>query len=219
MELRDQPEVHAEIAMAKEWVRRSRELTDAISVDATPRNKIAAALFLISMEHQIGILLLMDAQMIAPGKALLRSQLDAFVRGVWFLEKATDEQIKEFSEKEYAKNIPPIRYEQLINDVESVERYNGGTFSRLSDTINMLHDFTHGGKIAVSAYVTRNEIGANFHPKDVVVCLRSSGTLGLMASNELAGMSGVDDLPAKIYEAHGEVYGDSHGRFEGEPGD
>ena len=171
------------------------------------------------MEHQVGILLLMDAQMIAPGKALLRSQLDAFVRGVWFLEKASDEQIKEFSEKEYAKNIPPIRYEPLINDVESVERYNGGTFSRLSDTINMLHDFTHGGKIAVSAYVTRDEIGANFQPNDVVVCLRSSGTLGLMASNELAGMSGVDDLPSRIYEAHGEVYGDSHGRFEGEPGD
>ena len=146
-------------------------------------------------------------------KALIRSQFDAFVRGVWFLEKATDEQIKEFAEKEFVKNVPPINYERLVDEIETVERYSGGTFSSLKDTINVLHDFTHGGKLAVSAYVTRGEIGANFLPEDVISCLRSSGTLGLLAANELSGMSGIEDLPAKVYQAHGDIYGDTHGCF------
>lgn len=211
MELRDHPDVQLEIDKAKRWVHESRQLTNDVSVESSLRRRIASALFLISIEHEVGILVLMDVQMIAPAKALIRSQFDAFVRGVWFLEKATEDQIREFGEKEFVKNVPPNCYERLVDEIETVERFSGGTFSRLKDTIYMLHDFTHGGKLAVSAYVTRNEISANFLPEDVVSCLRSSGVLGLMAANELAGMSGNEDLPGKVYQSHAAIYGDMHG--------
>lgn len=210
MEVRDHPEVHAEIEKAKRWVRESRQLTDSIAFVSTVRRRIASALFLISMEHQVGILALMDIQMVASAKALMRSQLDAFLRGVWFLEKATEEQVRSFSDRPYTKNVPPVSYKVLVDEVETVERYGGGSFSRLERSINMLHDFTHGGKVAISAYVTRDEIRGRFLPWDIVSCLRSSAMLGWLASDEIAGISGTEGLSGRLEQVYCDIYGTEH---------
>lgn len=214
MEIWNQASVIAEIQKAKEWVRRSRELTDNLQFDSSMRRRIAAALFLISLEHQVGIVVLMDGGMYAPAKALVRSQLDALLRGVWFLYTATEEQIQEYAAKPYVRDVPPTSYERLWVDLGSVEHYGSQTVTTLKAIVKNLHDFTHGGKRAVSAYVTRDEIRANFLPEDIVLWLRQSGVLGLLAASEIAGLSGRVDLPSSLYQAHEDVYGPNHGRFE-----
>ena len=200
-------------------VRRSRELTDNLQFDSTNGRRIAAALFLISLEQQLGILVLMDAGIYAPAKALVRSQLDALLRGIWFLYKASDEQIRTYWEKPYVKEVPPTSYDKLWADLETVEHYGPATVATLKKLINTLHDFTHGGKHSVSAYVTRDEIRANFFPADIVLWLRHSGVIGLLAASEIAGLSGVEDLPGRIFQAHADVYGVNHGRFDLPEGD
>jgi hypothetical protein len=214
MELSEHQDVVAEIEKAKEWVRRSRELTDNLQFDSSMRSRIAAALFLISLEHQVGILSLMVGGMYAPAKALVRSQIDAHLRGVWFLYMASDEQIREFSEKPYVKDVPPTGYEKLWTDLETVDHYGPGLVATLKKLIKTLHDFTHGGKYAVSAYVSRDEIGANFIAGDIVLWLRHSGVIGLLAASEISGISGIEDLPGRIFQAHADVYGENHGRFD-----
>ena len=206
--------VQAEIEKAKSWILGSRAMTDGISFSTTNRLRIALSYMRLSMEHQLGLLTLMELEIHASAKALLRPQFDAFARGVWFAEKATDEAISRWVEEEDAKGVPPIGYKVLIQNLVTIDRYSDGSLDRLhSEVVNMLHDFTHGGKRQIAAFNTRDEIKSNFSSLDIVGVLRASASLGWLAVNEMVGMCGLDGRAHDLERLHRTIYGEDHGKL------
>lgn len=208
------PMVQSEIEKAKCWVLGSRKITDGISFTSTNRLRIGQSYMRLSIEHQLGLLTLMELGIHASAKALLRPQFDAFVRGIWFVEKATDEAISRWSEEEDAKGIPPIKYRDLIAELATIDRYADGSLDRLhAKVVNMLHDFTHGGKRQIGSFNTRDEIKSNFSSLDIIGTLRASASLGWLAVNEMVRMCGLEDRMLELESLHRSIYGDKHGKL------
>src|ERR1039458_10217040 len=63
---------------------------------ATARARMAFGCLDLAVEHQSGIAVLADQPLWGPAFALLRIQLEAFVRGVWLARCATDDQLAWF---------------------------------------------------------------------------------------------------------------------------
>lgn len=197
----------SELARSKEWVEQTRALTDGISFGTTSRLRIAQTYFRLSLEHHLGLHALMELEVHASGKALLRPQLDAFLRGVWFLEKATESEIAQWMRGERTNQIPP-KYTPLIAALETIERYSDGGLRMLHDeTLRLLHDFTHGGKLQIAAFNSGDEIKSNFKDLDILSMLRTSSTLAWLAANEMFGICGLEERTIELSMAHQRIYG------------
>lgn len=76
------------------WLNKSNELVDSIEFKSTERNRVVAALFHLSLEHHGSIHLLVQHKHNGSAFALLRPQFEAYVRGLWFMKCATQEQLQ-----------------------------------------------------------------------------------------------------------------------------
>lgn len=213
MDCLEDPRVIEELEKAAKWADASSEVTTGLKFETTPRVRISCTYYAIAHEHQRSLVLLMGSGFIASGKAMFRPQFDAFARGAWFHEIATDEQVKAFIEGD-AERIPPKKYENLLDPLDKVDRF-GTSFSRMREEIlPLLHDFTHGGRLQVGGYTSPTSIKSSFKPEDVIAILRASAAFGLLVCNELAGNCKDDQASSRLYEAHGEIYGPDHGKFD-----
>jgi len=213
----DEPLVQVELDKALRWVSASREILDGVDFLTTPRVRISCSYHRISMEHQTAILMLTQGQIMASAKALLRPQFDNFTRGVWFMEAATEGEIRDYHQKGVKSGVPP-RYEVVFKALDAVERFETSFSDLHKKFLPLLHDFTHGGIHQVGAFNSRDNIESNFSPEDVIVTLRASATLGLLACNELAGNCQREDLSVRLGESHRAIYGLDHGKFDLEQG-
>lgn len=208
------PRIQKEIALATQWRDQSRSLLDEIQVVGL-RLRISSTCHRISIEHQMAILLLAEQNIMVSAKALLRPQFDAFARGVWFRECATDLEIQAFLDKGEESRIPP-KYGILFKGLDSVARYGDSFFSRFyREHLPDFHDFTHGGLHQIAAFNSADSIESNFSPEDVLGTLRTSATLGLLACNELAGNCQRDDLARQVYQSFQIIYGSNANIIDG----
>ena len=200
------PAAQDEFDRAVRWADESRAVLDGLDFKTTNRLRISCTYHRIALDHQVSILVLAQNSLMVSAKALLRPQFDAFVRGVWFKDRATEEQIRDFLDKGEGSRVPP-RYEVLFKALDTVGRFDFSFTHLYKNFLPMFHDFTHGGLHQIAAFNSADSIESNFTPEDALATLRSSATLGFLACNELAGNCQRDDLAAQIHQAHQSIYG------------
>ncbi|HTP66452.1 MAG TPA: hypothetical protein VMJ66_13755, partial [Geobacteraceae bacterium] len=116
-------------------------MIEGATFPTTNRHRVAISLLHLCLEHHQGIHVLIDQNVIGSAFALLRPQLETYVRGVWFHHCAEDEQIQTFLE-----GGDPPRFGNLIEAIEQIEGFDCGTLSDIKNTVyRNLNDFTHGG--------------------------------------------------------------------------
>lgn len=84
------------ISQSAKWVNSCSDLVDGVIVKSEDRYRIAAGLFHLSMEHHGSIHLLIVNKHYGSAFALLRPQLEAFIRGAWFHHCANNKHIDEY---------------------------------------------------------------------------------------------------------------------------
>ncbi len=92
---------------------RCSSLIEGISFSSTNRNRVALSLYHSYIEHHVGIHLLSDKGVIGPAFALIRLQLEAFIRGSWYYHSANENEVNLF-----IQGTEPPSPRQMIQDLE-----------------------------------------------------------------------------------------------------
>jgi len=205
MDPREDPFVQTECECALRWADQSRAILADIQFTTTNRLRISNSYYRLAMDHQIAVILMVEHTLFGSAKAMLRPLLDAFARGVWFKEKATDDQIRGFLTEGENSRVPPP-YPVLFKALDEVDRFEFSFTGLYKTYLPMFHDFTHGGLHQIGAYNTANDIQANFTPEDIAGTLRASATLGWLACSEMAENCDRNDLAVCLRTAYLTIY-------------
>lgn len=193
------------INQSGEWLNACNELLGEQSFTGTTKSRIAAALLHLAIEHHGSIHLLVGNHQYGSAFALLRPQFETYVRGVWFLRCASEEQIEEFIKVD---KLPKIR--SLLEDIQKVPGYEEGTLKAVKERVwNELCGYTHGGYVHVAYRNTENEIASNYEEQHIVGLLSTACAITLMASIAFAWLVQSEDMAIELASTHKKIFSEN----------
>jgi hypothetical protein len=198
----DLPALNDAIEKSKRWMEAAQSLTDGLQFDTTPRRRLSVTLHHLSIEHHSAIHTLVDLHVWGSAFALIRPQLEAYVRGMWYGACATDRDIAKFF-----KDVDPPPFKKLAEQLEAVGAVDGTLLQLHKQSWKQLCGFTHGGLIQVRNRNTRDDIVSRYELKDVTGLVGGSAVLALSACAGIASV--LDDAPfaVKATKAYDTIYG------------
>ena len=129
------------ISQAKDLGIWLHEKTNGRNFELDRRGKVAVALLQHSLDVADAIIIL-ATKLLGPALALARPLLEGFVRGVWILKCASDEQIERFAEGN-PPNFPELL--QAMDDGDIAKTHASWIRQNIDANKEYFHDFTHGG--------------------------------------------------------------------------
>jgi hypothetical protein len=179
-----------------EWI---TEQLDDIPIRNRDRDLLPAMLYDLAIEHHVGIVHLVHGRMNGSAFALLRSAMEALVRGAWFQLCASDDEISLFIDRD---RLPKrIEFEDLVEGIEKHSDFNDKVLSHLKhNSWRAMNSFTHGGMLQVSRRHDGESLSPTYSPEEVIEVLKAAGTFGLIALRQIARISGKNELVIKIDE-------------------
>ena len=128
------------------------------------RVRITVSFMDIVHSHHRSIIILLKEKLYVSAFALGRSTYEAFVRGVWLDECATEEQIEKFINKDCF----PGSFEKILSSIEQNNETMGGLLKVIKETDwRAFNSFTHTGFLAIERQNTQSHIEPNYD-KDVI---------------------------------------------------
>ncbi len=114
----------------------------------TIRELSAIALFQQAIDIEDGIRVLIENNLPGPAFSLARPLFECYVRGFWLLNKASDDEVKEFRS---GKHHPKFNISNLIDDIGDNLETGGAWIKGIKDEhLKVMHDLTHGGTSHIS---------------------------------------------------------------------
>lgn len=142
-----------------------------ISIPNTLRNRVAAACYAIALDHFDAILVLLrsNPKLYSSAFSLMRLVFETFIRGMWLLHCAEDEQVERFSNNEF--ELPKIK--QLINEVEEKCNFDGKELSKShSEYWAVLCDYTHTGVRQIQRWHSVEGVEPNYQKEEIIDVIR-----------------------------------------------
>ena len=184
------------------WMRSGINIIDDLSFDTSKRLQLSVSLLMHSIDIHSAIHTLVKFGVVGPAYALVRPQLEAYVRGSWFARCASDDQISSF----IAGKEPP-KINELISDIKNVCPELGNSLEKCKNKLwKKLNDLTHGGIIQVKGRCTATEIKQNFTKQDIANLLTSVATMSFCASKELAEVTNNQSVIEKLCSNYGQIF-------------
>jgi hypothetical protein len=177
----------------------SRWLDDSIHglhIPSSDRESMTGSLFDQVHEHHKAIRLLLKNSLVGSAFSLLRPTFENYVRGVWLLRRASDEEVKEFTQDRIAKP-----FGVLIEEIERNPGYNVAVLSRVKEkTWRAMCSYAHGGFLPVVRRIIPGEITTNYSDEEKLEVIKSSDTIALLAASEMFQMANRIDLVQEVLE-------------------
>ena len=194
-------ELNQQIGKAFEWINESNKLIVGLPIPPTERDWISVSLLHLSLEHCIGIIPLIEQNILGSALALLRPQFEAYINGIWIKWCANDKEIKEF------KDGDTPTFQERINAIEKLEVYDQKILSKTKGKFWATYcDFTHGGYLQVITRNTKEGISYNFPPDFIENAVNSSVAYSLSAGVALAKIIDNEDLANNLFKLYKEIY-------------
>jgi hypothetical protein len=191
-------ELQAEFEKAKELIDWIDSKIDGVTFNGEPRNTIPAILFHLAIEHYAGITQLLISGIYGSACALVRCELECFVRGAWLHYCADDAQLEAFSEKDkiiFNENKKGSEFDKMIEVLEKRREFQGKFLSKkVKEHWNAMNGFTHGGIHQISRRRKVDRIEANFDDVELIEVARFSGMIALFALEQIAALGGRQDI-------------------------
>jgi Family of unknown function (DUF5677) len=177
----------------------SKWLDDSIHglhIPSGDRESMTGSLFDQVHEHHKAIQLLLKNSLVGSAFSLLRPTFENYVRGVWLLRCASDEEVEEFTQDRIAKS-----FGILIEEIERNPGYNGAVLSRVKEkTWRAMCSYAHGGFLPVVRRIIPGEITTNYSDEEKLEVIESSDTIALLAASEMFQMANRIDLVQEVLE-------------------
>ena len=174
------------------WI---HEHTNDTQMPNDRRKRIGLSIFQQSMDIGDAILIILESNLPGPAFALARPLLESYVRGVWLLNHASEEQIDKFMKGKCPKF--PTLLNQIGDDPDT-----GGAWIRDTTDLNLkaFHDLTHGGIEHVVRRVTENYIEPNYPEEESIRLMKLRNEVQINIATFLLALLKNEDALKKLYE-------------------
>ena len=184
------------------WVNTSGDLVDGIPINTDKRSRVAAALFHLSMEHHGSIHVLITKKHYGSAFALLRPQFEAFVRGAWFQNCASDEHLIE-----YMNNNEPPKINKLITEIESTPSYSENTLKEMKKNAwSSLCGYTHGGFSQVINRTKPTEVTNDYNDESIINLINQTSSITLITLAAIASLIDNENFANNALREYDEIF-------------
>ena len=167
---------------------------NGLPVEASLRNQLSAACLSIAQDHHAGVIVLLERGLFASAVALVRTQYEAYVRGVWLAHCASEGQLQRFAR---GGKPPPIASQ--LASIETHEAYREGQLSSIKlASWSAMCSFTHTGTLQVDRWLTAEAIEQNYPAEDLVQTANFTGAIALLSGIAMAALAGREELAQRL---------------------
>lgn len=162
----------------------STRLNEA-SIDASLRNRVVASCFAVALDHYDAVLALFGRtpKIYSSAFALMRLVFESYIRGMWLMYCATDEQIKSFLDNTFELPKTPT----MINVIEKTANFEKKQLSTsYSSDWKNLCDYTHTGALQVQRWNKSDSIEPNYSDDEVMEVIRFTRAYALLTAVSFA---------------------------------
>ena len=140
------------------------------------------------------IRILLEANLPGPAWALARPMLDTYVRGLWLINHASDEEVNKF----LAGNKLP-GFDKLLDAIGNDEETGGAWIHKICElNREAFHDLTHGGIEHVLRRITDDSIEPNYPEEEKIRLMHTQIGIQFAIGYELLALAnnqaGIDKL-------------------------
>jgi len=169
---------------------------DGVAIPSNLRCRLAGGCLDVVLEHQKSILLLVDHQLIGSAFALVRLIFEAYIRGVWLHQCATEVELNLFKKGKLEK-----KFFELLNQIEMLEAFDGKVLSEVKKRAWVsMNSFTHTGFDQVVRRNTADSIEPNYDNNEILEALGFANALGLLSVMEIAQIGNNEALANEVLE-------------------
>lgn len=186
-----------EISHAALYVEELRLFVHDLDVPGNNRVRAAGACFAIAQEHHHAIVQLIELRLFAAAFSLVRVEFEAYVRGEWLSQCASDPIVEAF-----IQGKEPPRIDCLLEQLEMLDSFNEKMLSKIKQkTWKSMCAYTHTGGLHVQRWNTADGIEANYTREEVLEVLKFAEIIASLAVVGVAGLAGDENLAVRILEA------------------
>jgi hypothetical protein len=174
---------------------------DGLEVSSDDRPRIVASCLDMALEHQKAIILLIANKLYGSAFALIRLLFEAYVRSVWLNYCANDKEIDKFKKGKLNK-----QFGKLIEDIEKIDGYNGGTLSSAKKSgWKVMNSFTHSGFSQIIRRNTELTIEPNYEMEEIEEAINFTNAIGLLSCLEISFLAKKENFSIEILEKIKEI--------------
>lgn len=172
---------------------------DRLGGTALPANlrfRLAAGCLDAALEHYRAIVLLIAHSFHGSAFALVRSMFEAYVRGAWLHQCASEDQLQLFKRGTLGHS-----FGSFLSDLEKLDAFREGVLSSVKKkSWDVMCGFTHTGFDQVVRRNTENDIGPNYEVDELIEALDFADGIAIMAGVEFAHLASDDYLAMAFLE-------------------
>jgi nucleoside diphosphate kinase len=202
----DLPALNDAIEKSKLWMDASAGITDGLEFNSNIRRHLSVALHHLAIEHHQAIHTLVHNDVWGSAFALLRPQIEAYVRGMWYGACANDEELKN-----HFRDIDPPPFKEQVKQLIAVGAVQDNLMQIHTKTWRELCGFTHGGIAQVRNRLSQNEIATKYALKDVENLIHTSAVITLAAYAGMARVLDSQEISNRAVTRYEAIYGATPG--------
>lgn len=175
-------EISKRVATAERFIQGLDSALDAPNISNDDRTWFGVACLEVARETYKAIVLCVAKSLPAPAFALLRTEYESYVRGIYLLQCASDQELSLVKRDKWSP-----KFTDLISSVEKLEKYNAGALSELkTKSWATMNSFTHTGLQQIVRRRTELAIEPDYSDEDIATLFYVSGSLGALVYLEIA---------------------------------
>lgn len=174
---------------------------DGVEINSALRYRLAGGCLDMALEHHKAVLLLIARHLQGSAVSILRLQFEAYVRGVWLHQCATETELTAFTQDRLAQNFPA-----LVAAVEGLEGFSDGILTKARQSSwQAMCSFTHTGYLQVVRRNRETTLEPDYRDDELIEALGFANAIALMAVIEIAHMAGAERLSCELLDLAGTI--------------
>lgn len=160
-------------------------VTNELTVPSTMRVRISVGCFGIALDHHHAVSILVKSGRLASAFALARMVFEAFLRGAWLANAATETEVQEFAEGK-----EPPKVDRLLAALESKVGYEDKFLSEVKASAwKAMCSYTHTGGLQVQRWQSASSIEPSYTAAEVGDVLIFVNSFAALSAIELTAFS------------------------------
>lgn len=163
---------------------------DGLEVSSALRFRLAGGCLDVALEHHKAVVLLIARSLHGSALSIMRLMFEAYVRGVWLHQCATETELRDFAEDRLNRG-----FTALVLAVETLEGFSAGVLMAAKRrSWDAMCSFTHTGFLQVVRRNKEATLEPSYEDDELIEALGFANAIALMAALEVSHMAGTHEL-------------------------
>tara|TARA_R110002073_G_scaffold21168_1_gene75004 strand:- start:132 stop:710 length:579 start_codon:yes stop_codon:yes gene_type:complete len=169
---------------------------DGLEIGSALRYRIAGGCLDMALEHHKAVVLLVARQLRGSAFSIMRLQFEAYVRGVWLHQCATDTELAAFTNEKLDHS-----FAALVSAIEGLDGFSDGALSKARrNSWAAMCSFIHTGFLQVVRRNRETTVEPDYNDDEVIEALGFANAIALLAALEIAHIAGAERLSVELLD-------------------